>query len=73
LKPERWGSPLVQEKYQEEKACDKRHPYRIIIIIIIIIIVVVVVVVVVPFSYSNVGRKIFQNDVLNNLTPRIWY
>jgi len=38
LKPERWGSPLVQEKYQEEKTCDKRHPYRIIIIIIIIII-----------------------------------
>jgi len=32
LKPERWGSLLVQEKYQEEKACDKRHPYRIIII-----------------------------------------
>ena len=25
LKTERWGSPLVQEKYQEEKACDKRH------------------------------------------------
>ena len=38
LKPERWGSPLGQEKCQEEKACDKRHPYRIIIIIIIIII-----------------------------------
>jgi len=38
LKPEQWGSPLVQEKYREEKACDKRHQYRIIIIIIIIII-----------------------------------
>ena len=38
MKPERWGSLLVQEKYQEEKACDKRHSYRIIIIIIIIII-----------------------------------
>jgi len=37
LKPERWGSPLVQEKYQEENTCDKRHPYLIIIIIIIII------------------------------------
>jgi hypothetical protein len=37
LKPERWGSPLVQEKYQEEETCDKRHPYHIIIIIIIII------------------------------------
>jgi hypothetical protein len=24
-KPERWGSPLVQEKYREEKACDKRR------------------------------------------------
>ena len=33
MKPERWGSLLVQEKYREEKACDKRHPYRIIIII----------------------------------------
>jgi len=39
LKPERRGSPLVQEKYQEEKACDKIHPYHIIIIIIIIIII----------------------------------
>ena len=38
LEPERWGSPLVQDKYQEEMACDKRHPYIIIIIIIIIII-----------------------------------
>ena len=27
LKPEQWGSPLVQEKYQEEKTCDKRHSY----------------------------------------------
>jgi len=35
LKPERWGSPLVQEKCREEKACDKRHPYRIIIITIL--------------------------------------
>jgi hypothetical protein len=26
LKLERWGSPLVQEKYRGEKACDKRHP-----------------------------------------------
>jgi hypothetical protein len=34
-KPERWRLPLVQEKYREEKACDKRHPYHIIIIIII--------------------------------------
>jgi hypothetical protein len=34
LKPERCGSPLFQEKYPEEKACDKRYPYRIIIVII---------------------------------------
>ena len=25
LKPERCGLPLVQEKYREEKACDKKH------------------------------------------------
>jgi len=37
LKRERWGSLLVQEKYREGKACDKRYPYRIIIIIIIIL------------------------------------
>jgi len=33
LKPERWGSLLVQEKYQAEKTCENRHPYRIVIII----------------------------------------
>ena len=25
VKPEWWGSPLVQEKYQGEEACDKRQ------------------------------------------------
>jgi len=45
LKPEQWGSPLVQEKYQEEKACDKRHQYRIIIIIIIIIIIFIIIII----------------------------
>jgi hypothetical protein len=25
LKPERWGSPLFQDKYQAEKACDERR------------------------------------------------
>jgi len=43
LKPERWGSPLVREKYRAEKACDKRHPYRIIIIIIIITIIIMLI------------------------------
>jgi len=28
LKPKWWGSPVVQEKYQEEKACDKRRRQR---------------------------------------------
>jgi hypothetical protein len=42
LKPERWGSLLVQEKYQDEKACDERHPYRIIIIIMMMIIIIII-------------------------------
>jgi hypothetical protein len=48
LKTERWGSLLVQEKYQEKKDCDKRHPYSItpppppIIIIILIIIIIII-------------------------------
>jgi hypothetical protein len=33
LKPEQWGSLLVREKYQEEKACDKRHNNNILTII----------------------------------------
>jgi hypothetical protein len=28
LKPERWGSPLVQQNYQEEKACYKTQQKR---------------------------------------------
>jgi hypothetical protein len=35
LKPERWGSPLMQEKYQGEKACDKRQEQNNLIIILI--------------------------------------
>jgi hypothetical protein len=34
LKPERWGSLLVQENNREEKACDKSIIMKIIIIII---------------------------------------
>jgi len=33
LKPEQWGSLLVQEKYQKEKACDKRQNNNILTII----------------------------------------
>jgi hypothetical protein len=29
LNLERWGSPLVEEKYQEEKACDKRQQQQL--------------------------------------------
>jgi hypothetical protein len=47
LKPERWGSTLVQEKYQEEKACHKRHPCHIIIIIIIIIIITIIIIIII--------------------------
>jgi len=25
MKAEQWGSPLIQEMYQEEKVCDKRQ------------------------------------------------
>ena len=45
MKREGWGSPLVQEKCREEKACDKRHPYRIVIVIIIIIITVIIIII----------------------------
>jgi len=34
VKPEQWESLLVQEKYQEEKACDKRQNNKIVTIII---------------------------------------
>jgi hypothetical protein len=28
LKPEQWASPVVQEKYEEEKVCDKRQQQK---------------------------------------------
>jgi len=42
LKPERWGSPLVQEKYQEEKACDKRHPYRMMMMMMMMMMIIII-------------------------------
>jgi len=46
LKPEQWGSPLVQEKYQEEKACDKSHPYRIVVVVVVIIIIIIIIIII---------------------------
>jgi len=37
VKPEWWGSPLVQEKYQEEKACGDKNNITIMMMIKIII------------------------------------
>jgi hypothetical protein len=53
LKPERWGSLLVQENNQEEKACDKR---RIITIIISGLCMLILVSVAIPGS-RNVIKK----------------
>jgi len=63
LKRERWGSPLVQEKYREEKVCDRRHTYRIIIIIIIItttiiiIIIIIIITIIYYYYYYYYGIK----------------
>ena len=59
LKRERWGSPLVQKKYQEEKVYDKRHPYRKIIIIIIIIVIIIIV-------YKRVSLLLVTRNFANN-------
>jgi hypothetical protein len=65
LKPERWGSLLVQEKYQEEKARDKRHPYRIIIIIIIrIIIIIIIIIITIILGTSHIIRKVLQCEAV---------
>jgi hypothetical protein len=47
LKPERWGSPLAQEKFQEEKACDKRHPYRIVIIVVVVVVIIIIIIIII--------------------------
>jgi len=65
LKPEQWGSPLVQEKYQEEKARDKRHPYRIIIIIIIITIIIIIIIIIIDDDNNNNNTAECQNSQYN--------
>jgi len=54
LKPELWGSPLVQEKYQEEKACDKRHPYRIIIMMMMMMMMIIIIIIIIICRYSRI-------------------
>jgi len=47
LKPERWGSLLVQEKYQEEKACDKRYPYRIVVVVVVVVVIIIIIIIII--------------------------
>ena len=48
---------MVQEKYQEEKACDNRHPYHFIIIIIVLNIKLSQISVGVLFYIADVGLE----------------
>jgi len=72
LKPERWGSPLVQEKYQEEKASDKRHPYRIIIIIIIIIIIGTIPTTTIIIQYNTIHLSKHSNALMSKPENDLW-
>jgi hypothetical protein len=45
LEPERRGSPLVQEKCWGEKACDKRHPYRIIMMMMMMMMMIIIIII----------------------------
>jgi len=67
LKLERWGSLLVQEKYREEKACDKGHPYRIIIIIIIIPVIIIIIIIVAAQDQA-LRIKYYATKILNTET-----
>jgi hypothetical protein len=41
LKPERWGSPLVQEeKYQDEKSCERDNEIIIVMMMMMTIIII---------------------------------
>jgi hypothetical protein len=60
LKPERWGSLLVQENNQEGKACDKR---RIIIIIIMAIIIIIII------CITSQKQCFIDMDLSNNFFP----
>jgi hypothetical protein len=56
LKGERWGSPLVQEKYREGKACDRRHPHRIMMMMMMMMIIIIIII----LGTSHIIRKVLQ-------------
>jgi hypothetical protein len=59
LKPERWGSPLVQEKYQEEKGL-----WHETTITTTVVVVVVVVVVITNEDYALIEELLFQKHFI---------
>jgi len=40
LNPECWGYPLLQEKCQEEKDCDKRQQQHTVVVVVVVVVVV---------------------------------
>jgi len=70
LKPERWGSPLVQEKYQEEKACDKRHPYHIIIIVVVVVIIIIIIIIITSNNWSQWNSNEKLKEKFGNRTRK---
>jgi hypothetical protein len=80
LKPERWGSPLVQEKYLGEKACDKRHPYRIVVVVVVVVVVIIIIIIIIELQKLDRntrklltihGQRHPKTDVDRLYVPRI--
>jgi len=61
LKRERWGSPLVQEKYREEKACDKGHPYRIIMMMMMMMMIMIIIIIIIKNGLVHMGHRCKNN------------
>ena len=60
MKVERWGSPLVQEKYREEKACDKRHPFRTMMMMMMMMMILLLLLLIIIIIIMD--RNITQNE-----------
>ena len=69
LKPERWGSPLVQEKYWEKKTCDKRHSYLLLLLLLLLFLFFFVQILYSNILHLKVSTLSFHQNDTPDFTP----
>ena len=63
MKPERWGSPLVQKKYQGKKPVTRDNIIAVIIVMIMMMMMIIIIIIIIIGIAQFVGKGLYDRHI----------